>query len=358
MPTLDEFLEQIRAEQEHVQREKKEIVLLVDQSKAEVDRWAQRHASATNQLRQVQQHIDTVPRGDIKQAYDTALDAQQKLFTMRGQVERLQSEQTHLERYGKTLQDVLTMMGDMSPDDLPSGPGGNGKPSGSEAEPLVMRIIDAQETERQRMSKAMHDGPAQSLTNFVLQAEIVQRLYDTNPEAARAELLNLKAAATQTFQRVREFITELRPMMLDDLGLVPTVRRYVKNFEEKSGIQTSMTITGEERRFESHREVLAFRAIQELLGNVREHAQCSQVRVTLDVDDSRVRALVEDNGRGFDVASSFASPENKHIGLRTLKEKAELLGGQLLIESLAGQGTTASFELPITSVAVTLPPMR
>lgn len=357
MPTLDEFLEQIRAEQEHVQREKKEIVLLIEQSKAEVDRWAQRHATATNQLRQIQQHLDTVPRGDIKQAYDTALDAQQKLFTMRGQVERLQSEQNSLDRYGKTLQDVLTLLGEASPDELPSGPGGNGKPSGGD-EPLVMRIIDAQETERQRMSKAMHDGPAQSLTNFVLQAEIVQRLYDTNPEAARAELLNLKAAATSTFQRVREFITELRPMMLDDLGLVPTVRRYVKNFEEKSGIQTSMTITGEERRFESHREVLAFRAIQELLSNVREHAQCTQVRITLDVDDSRVRAVVEDNGRGFDVAANLTSQENKHIGLRTLKEKTELLGGQLLIESQAGQGTTTNFELPVTSVAVTLPPMR
>jgi two-component system, NarL family, sensor histidine kinase DegS len=338
----------VRDEHEHVLREKTEIALLMDQSKAEVDRYAQRQASVTNQLRQIQQHIDTVPRNDIKSTYDSALDAQQKLFTMRGQLEKLQAEQVNLERYAKILHDVLTALGDVSPEDLPSGQGGNGK---SESEPLVMRIIDAQEAERQRMSKAMHDGPAQSLTNFVLQAEIVQRLYDTNPEQARAELLNLKAAATSTFQRVREFITELRPMMLDDLGLVPTVRRYVKNFEEKSSIQTAMTITGEERRFESHREVLAFRAIQELLTNVRIHSQCSQVRVTLDIDDHRLRALVEDNGRGFDVASTLAAQEDKHIGLRTLKEKAELLGGQLVIESSAGQGTTASFELPVTIVA-------
>jgi two-component system, NarL family, sensor histidine kinase DegS len=348
MPTLEEFVQQVREEHEHVLREKTEIALLMDQSKAEVDRWAQRQASVTNQLRQIQQHLDTVPRADIKQTYDSAMDAQQKLFTMRGQLEKLQTEQANLERYAKILNDVLTALGDVSPEDLPNA-GGNGK--GGESEPLVMRLIDAQEAERQRMSKAMHDGPAQSLTNFVLQAEIVQRLYDSNPEAARVELLNLKAAATSTFQRVREFITELRPMMLDDLGLVPTVRRYIKNFEEKTSIQTAMTITGEERRFESHREVLAFRAIQEMLTNVRLHSQCSQVRVILDIDDSRLKAVVEDNGRGFDVLSTLAAQEDKHIGLRTLKEKAELLGGLFVIESTAGQGTIANFELPITAMA-------
>ena len=346
-PSLQEFLEQVRSEFEHVQREKREIGLLIEQSKAEVDRWAQRQSNVTNQMRQLQQHFDTVPRNDIKQTYDAALDAQQKLFTMRGQLEKLQSEQDNLERYGKTLQDVLTALGDVAPDDVPGGPG---KLGGTESE-IVMRIIDAQESERQRMSKSMHDGPAQSLTNFVLQAEIVQRLFDSNPEQARIELHNLKAAATTTFQRVREFITELRPMMLDDLGLAPTIRRYVKGFEEKSGVQTTLTITGEERRFESHREVVAFRAIQELLTNIREHAQCSQARVTLNLEEGQVRTMVEDNGRGFDVAAVMASQENKHLGLRTLKEKVELLGGRLHIESKAGEGTQALVELPIGGIA-------
>ncbi len=348
--SLQEFIEQFRGDFEHVQREKREIGLLIEQSKAEVDRWVQRQANVTNQMRQLQQHFDTVPRNDIKQTYDAALDAQQKLFTMRGQLEKLQSEQDNLDRFGKTLQDVLTALGAVVTDDVPGGPGGTGKLGGADSD-IVMRIIDAQESERQRMSKAMHDGPAQSLTNFVLQAEIVQRLFDSNPEQARIELQNLKAAATTTFQRVREFITELRPMMLDDLGLVPTIRRYVKGFEEKSGVQTNLTITGEERRFESHREVVAFRAIQELLTNIREHAQCSQVRVTLNLDEGQVRIMVEDNGRGFDVTAALMSQENKHLGLLTLKEKVELLGGRLHIESKAGEGTQALVELPIGGIA-------
>jgi two-component system sensor histidine kinase DegS len=347
---LPEFLDKIRAEYDHVQREQKEISLLLDQSKAEVDRWAQRQANITNQLRQVQQHIETVPRNDIKQTYDAALEAAQKLFSGRGTVEKQQSELNGLDRYSKTLYTVLEALGGLSPADLPEGEAGESAADGADSEPLIVRIIDAQEAERQRMSKAMHDGPAQSLTNFILQADIVQRLFERDPEQAKAELQNLKATATSTFQRVREFITELRPMMLDDLGLVPTVRRYVKAFEEKTSLQAVLTITGEERRFESHREVMAFRAIQELLTNIREHAQCSQVKVILDLDETRVRAQVEDNGVGFDVAAVMQQQDAGHIGLRTLKEKTELLGGQLSIESGPGRGTRASVELPVVVV--------
>lgn len=347
---LPELLDQLRAEYEHIQKEKKEITLLVDQSKAEVDRWAQRQANVTNQLHQIQQHIDTVPRGDIKQTYDAALDAQQKLFSMRGQFEKLQGEQQSLDRYGKTLQNVLETMGEASPDDMPEDQAGGQAGLGSDSEPLIVRIIDAQEAERQRMSKAMHDGPAQSLTNFILQADIVQRLFERDPAQAKAELQNLKTTATTTFQRVREFITELRPMMLDDLGLVPTVRRYVKSFEEKANVQAMLTITGEERRFEAHREVMAFRAIQELLTNIREHAQASQVKISLNLDENRVRTTVEDNGIGFDAASILNETEHKHIGLRTLKEKTELLGGQFLLESSIGQGTRATVDLPVGMV--------
>jgi len=345
--TLLEFLDQVRQELEQTQREMKEIGLLIEQSRGEVDKLAQRNTNITNQLRQVQQHFETVPRNDIRQVYDGALDAQQRLFTMRGQLEKLQSDQNSLDRYAKTLEGVLEALGEASPTIAKPGAAAKG---GNEAEPIIVRIIDAQESERQRMSKAMHDGPAQSPTNFVLQAEIVQRLFENNPEQARIELQNLKTTATATFQRVRDFITELRPMMLDDLGLAPIVRRYVKSFEEKSGIQTTLTIAGEERRFEPHREVMAFRAIQELLANIRDHAQCSQVRITLDVDESRVRAVVEDNGKGFDVGAALAQQESKHIGLRTLRERAELLGGLLLVDSTPGQGTRVEIDLPVGGV--------
>jgi two-component system sensor histidine kinase DegS len=351
--TLQELLDFAQQEAERTQGELREIGLLVEQSQGEVDKLTQRNATINNQLRQLQQNFETVPRGDIRSIYDAALAAQQKLITMRGQLEKLRSDQASLERYLKLLGVVLEGLGGVDPGAAiaSSGMGGAAASIGDGNE-LIIRIIDAQEAERQRMSKTMHDGPAQSLTNFILQAEIVQRLFDSNPEQARVELQNLKTTATATFQRVREFITELRPMMLDDLGLVPTVRRYVKAFEEKTGIQTALTITGDERRFETHREVLAFRGIQELLTNVRLHAQCTQARVVLDVDETRVRAIVEDNGQGFDPATAVTS-DQKHVGLNTLREKAELMGGQLQLDSTVGQGTRATLEIPVTSMALT-----
>ena len=132
----------------------------------------------------------------------------------------------------------------------------------------VEMIIQAQEAERGRLARKMHDGPAQALSNFILQTEIAMRLFDIDQSKAKEELAGVKTAASSTFQKVRDFIFDLRPMMLDDLGLVPTITRYVDTFKEQSGIEVRLISTGMEQRFESYLEVMVFRAIQELLGNI------------------------------------------------------------------------------------------
>jgi two-component system sensor histidine kinase DegS len=343
---LAEYAEELQDEYERTQRELREVSLLVEQSRAEVEKLAQRNATIASHLRQLHLNLESVPRTDLKTAYEAAADAQQRLFTMRGQLEKLQSEQSSLQRLGDTVRKTL----DVVEQQRGAGRSSNGT-DGDGAQPPIVRIINAQESERRRLSRAMHDGPAQSLTNFVLQAEIVQRLFETDPDRCRAELANLKTAATATFAKVREFIAELRPMMLDDLGLMPTVRRYVNTYNEKSGISAQVAFTGEDRRLEPHREVTAFRAVQELLGNVREHSQATQVRVSLDVDESRVRIVVEDNGRGFDWRPALG-PGSKTVGLPSLRERVESLGGTLQIESEPGQGTIVSLEIPAGMVSV------
>jgi two-component system sensor histidine kinase DegS len=147
----------------------------------------------------------------------------------------------------------------------------------------IEMIVNAQEAERQRLSRQMHDGPAQALSNFILQTEIAMRLLDADPARAKEELGNLKIAAMNTFQKVRNFIFELRPMMLDDLGLVPTIRKYVDAFKEQTGLDVSLNVTGTERRLEPYIEVMLFRAIQELLGNAARHSQATMIKVQLDM---------------------------------------------------------------------------
>jgi two-component system sensor histidine kinase DegS len=343
---LAEFADELAAEYEETERELREISLLIDQSRGEVEKLAQRNATISGHLRQLQANLDAVPRSDLKTAYDAAADAQQRLFTMRGQLEKLQSDRASLERLMASMRRTRAML-----ELVPGGRQGGGEDGIDGSQPPMVRVINAQEAERRRLSRAMHDGPAQSLTNFVLQAEIVQRLFESDPERCKAELNNLKAAATATFSKVREFIAELRPMMLDDLGLMPTVRRYMSSFNEKSGITGKILITGEERRLESYREVTAFRAVQELLTNVRQHSQATEVNVSVDVDESRVRIVVEDNGRGFDSRPVFG-PAAKTVGLPSLKERVEALGGELMLESQPGHGTHVSLELPAGAVSV------
>ena len=342
--SFPQLAEELKSEQEQAQRELKEIDLLIQQTSAEVDRLAQRNAQATNRVKQLEIHLDTVPRDDLQKAYTEAQDAQKRLFMMRGQLEKLQSDQQTLSRLTNVLRRSIDALSG-----LPAGMAASGgQADGGQSEtgqPAIVRIIETQEQERQRLVKQLHDGPAQSLTNLILQAEICERLFDHDAKRARSELGNLKTAVTGTFQKVRDFMFDLRPMMLDDLGLVPTLKRYVDGFGEKSGVPISLTVMGNERRFAGYKEMALFRIVQDLLSNVRQHAHASRVQVLLDITEDAVRVTVEDNGSGFDVNETLSA--KKGIGLSTLHERIEMMGGQVHIDSMPGRGTKVSLVLPL-----------
>ena len=283
------------SELEQAQRELKEIIMLIEQSQLETSRLQQRNASISAHLQQIQTQIESVSKADIRTAYDAALDAQQRLFVMRGQIDKLQSDHTHIEHYLGILERVNKALetGEIDTN-------GSKKDQTTLAKTVEM-IIQAQETERGRLARQMHDGPAQALSNFILQTEIAMRLFDVDPAKAKEELVGVKSTASSTFQKVRDFIFNLRPMMLDDLGLVPTLTRYVETFKEQTGIEVRLVFTGMEQRFEPYLEVMVFRAVQELLGNIARHSQATQVIIQIDSSATGVRISIEDNGKGFNV---------------------------------------------------------
>ncbi len=338
--TFQEFLEQAQGDYEQTQRDLKEIDILIKQSAAEVERLVQRNAQAQNYVRQFQSNFETIPREDIKEAYENLNNVQQRLYTMRGQLEKLQSDQRNLEKLAG-LQRRLFALTNTGP--LPS----TQKRRSESDQSTVIRVIQTEEAARQSLVRKMHDGPASSLSNFILQAEICQRFFDIDPDRARTELNALKSAAASTFGDVKDFIFDLRPMMLDDLGVIPTLRRYVESFQEKSGLPVPITVTGVERRLESHIEVTIFRGVQELLNNAFVHAQATHLQVSVDLATDRVTAVVEDNGRGFNVEE--AGSTNQTIGLDTLRERIEMLGGELNVQSSMGKGTRAEFVIPVES---------
>jgi len=328
----DQILEQLaRARQEY-----QEIVMLYEQSELEVNKLTQRNATASGNLQRVQSQFERIPREEIRSAYDATLDAQKRLFVVRGQVEKLRSEKTHLQRQIELMEIVDRVLSE-EPVTI------NNSPTASSTVELLERLIQAQEAERLRLSRQMHDGPAQTLSNLILETEIAMRLFDVNKEEAYQELGSLKDSASNTFQQVRDFIFELRPMMLDDLGLIPTVKKYTSAIQDLSGNSIRFGMTGTERRMESYMEVMIFRAIQELLRNAINHSQANQIEVQVDVEDSAVMVIVEDDGNGFEIQDL---DEGLGMGLKVIKERVEMTSGEFNIESQIGEGTKVSFKVP------------
>ncbi|OQY26151.1 MAG: hypothetical protein B6I34_00310 [Anaerolineaceae bacterium 4572_32.1] len=340
---LLQLVNDARDEYEQTRKSLKELDVSIKQISGEVDRLAQRNVQIANRLRQVEVNIDTVPRSDIQEVYSVSQDAQKRLFMMRGQLEKLQSDKKNLQKHADLLRRLIETTGELGVDSV--GDSQEVDSGGSQA--TIVRIIEAQENERMHLARQMHDGPAQSLTNLILQAEICERLFSTNPEQAKAELANLKEAVNATFHKTYNFIFDLRPMMLDDLGLVPTLKRYVSGFQEKNDIPTELTVMGKERRLASHTEVTIFRVTQELINNAYHHAHPSRIQVVLDMDSPMITASVEDDGAGFDVDEVMvAASQKRGIGIAALKERVEMLDGSLTFDSTVGRGTKVTLKLP------------
>lgn len=350
--TKETLISQLRAEHEQIAKRLREIQSMIDQSQAEFRRLQQRSVEVTTQLRRIEENFDTVPRNDIKVVYTSALDTRTRLLTSQAQLEKLQQDRTQLEHFGRLLNDLLNSLEGVSLPNLPSSNVQQSTGGGTQlSNETIIRLVQSQESERQRLARQMHDGPAQSLTNFILQAEICRRLFDRDPQRAVEELENLKTAASTTFQRVRDFIFELRPMMLDDLGLVPTMRRYVDVFTDKSGIETRINVVGEERRrLEPHTEVMFFRSLQELLGYARDNARATKIDIILDITSNPAKASVTFNGRTItEIEEEVEQNKHKMFGLAGLTERIELVGGQIEFHSIEGEPNRVEIALPTVS---------
>lgn len=341
----ESYQHEIEKELDRAKRSLKELSMTLDQSQGEVSRLTQRNAALSAHIQQVQSQINTTSPGDVKNAYSAAMETQQRLLLLRGQVDKLQSDQASLKRLIETLEQTQHFL---SEDHEPPRRGRN-----SRRMAMLEMLINAQESERLRLSRQMHDGPAQALSNFIVQAEIASRLFEMDPERAKEELTNLKNSAMATFQRVRLFISELRPMMLDDLGLVPTLQRHVETFKEQQpNFEVVLTTKGGEKRLAPYVEVMIFRSVQELLNNVArfnlDNPAKVQVNVQLNIEDALVRLGVSDSGKGYDPGQM---PEGTDISVKLIKERVEMLGGYLEVDSSIGKGSRITFQIPLDTTA-------
>lgn len=214
---------------------------------------------------------------------------------------------------------------------------------------LLHQVVSAQETERQRIARELHDGTGQTLTALGLGLAAVSGRMSAVDGKTSDQLNELKDLSTSAMIELRDVISDLRPSLLDDLGLVPALRGQVQAFTERSGIHANLAISGPIRRLSPDLETILYRIVQEALTNVNKHASATTARVHLAFEEESLQLTIIDDGRGFDIDNILRSTpgELKAWGLLGMQERVALAGGTFDISSTPGEGTTIEISIPL-----------
>ncbi len=211
------------------------------------------------------------------------------------------------------------------------------------------QIIQAQEQERQRIARELHDETSQVLTSLLISLTLLEKSVETRE--ARERIADTRALAHSTLRAIRNLSIDLRPSALDDLGLLPALRWYVKEYQKKCSIDVEFHATGFKERLPAEMETALYRIVQECLTNTAKHAKANRVTITLKEEIDRVYARITDDGDGFDYHALLVTPgQERGLGLAGMNERAVLLDGTLNIHSTPGQGTVIEVTIPLPSV--------
>lgn len=211
---------------------------------------------------------------------------------------------------------------------------------------LLVKVMTAQEEERKRIARELHDETSQSLTSLIIGLKVLERCNASEVGDLAAEL---RAQASKTLDAVHDLALELRPSALDDLGLVAALERHAREYARRHGCEVDFQATGIEGvRLPPQTELAVYRIVQEALTNTAKYAEASAVSITLERRGSMIVAIAEDNGKGFDVKELLESRSTEgKLGLFGMQERAALIGGRLTVESEPGAGTTVYVEAPL-----------
>ena len=219
------------------------------------------------------------------------------------------------------------------------------------------QIIQAQEQERQRIARELHDETSQVLTSLLISLTLLEESVET--QEARERIADTRALAHSTLRAIRNLSIDLRPSALDDLGLLPALRWYVKEYQKKCSIAVEFHATGFKERLPAEMETALYRIVQECLTNTAKHANANRVTITLKEETNRVYARITDDGEGFDYEALLRTPgQERGLGLAGMNERAVLLDGILNIHSTSGRGTIIEVSIPLPSVRTLQPQKR
>ncbi|GAK07210.1 LOW QUALITY PROTEIN: sensor protein DegS [Geomicrobium sp. JCM 19038] len=322
-----------------------EIIRLTDQKEI--------HAKlARNRLAEVSREFGKYSNEEVRKAYEHANEHQIQLAVLNQEEKQVRERRDQVERRLLELEDTIEraelLVGQVSVvhnflvGDLREV--GEIVEDAKEKQAFGLKIIQAQEAERKRVARDIHDGPAQLLANVLLRAELVERLYyDQGIESALQEVKDVRQAIKMSLADVRRIIYDLRPMALDDLGSFPHCESIAQMSVEDMNVNLRFLVLGDERRMEPNLEVALFRLVQEAVQNALKHANASQIIVKVQLLQERVLLIISDDGLGFDQSEK----KEGSFGIMGMKERVNMLKGQFTIESAKGKGTKLMFSVPV-----------
>ncbi|MGG0888343.1 sensor histidine kinase [Cytobacillus horneckiae] len=345
--------EQCRKDYETLTEELKDVKHMVIKVIDEGDRLEGQTRFARKRLSEVSMHFKDYTEAQVRDAYEKAHQLQMDLSMNRQLEKQLRDRRDDIERRLVGVSDTIeraehlisqiTVVMNYLMSDIKQM--GEMLEDAKMKQEFGLKIIEAQEEERKRLSREIHDGPAQMMANVMMRSDLIERVYkERGTDEAMIEIRNLKKMVRSALYEVRRIIYDLRPMALDDLGLVPTLKKYLQTTEEyHKQTKISFMNIGKEIRLPSQYEVALFRLIQEAVQNAIKHAESNEIAVKLEINKMRVAVVIKDDGKGFDTNEKKA----QSFGIIGMRERVELLEGQLSIDSHIGKGTIVIIQIPL-----------
>jgi two-component system sensor histidine kinase DegS len=335
---------EVNARSSGLPRKGERLGALLDEAQAAV-------SSSANVLRDVRERFRAAHQADVARwqalkSENAAKNGKSRASTRRDEAvaaATVGNEQTSLARLDLALKSLENAWLFLDPNDKslvqdPSGP--------ASAADAQMRIVEAQEAERNRLAREVHDGPAQALSNGIFQVEVIERLLDRDERLARQELKSLRDTMTRELRAVRAYLSQLRPPLLSDLGLGGAVQEAADQIGSVIGVPVGVEVDAEIDGLPEAIEVVILRVIQEALQNVRKHASPRNVGVRAVRDGKTWLVEVRDDGVGFDPDRAPASGR-RSFGLQFMRERAELIGARFEVRSRPELGTVVRMVIPM-----------
>lgn len=337
---------------EELQQVKEEVKRVIHQT----DNLEMKTKLARQRLFDVSKNFSHYSEAEIRQAYEKAHSLQMELTMAQEKEKQLRQRRDELERRLTAVKEtieradhligqVTVVLNYLNGDFRELSDFINGA---NEKQEFGLRIIEAQEEERKRLSREIHDGPAQMLANVIMRSDLIERIYrERGVEEAIGEMRDLKKMVRSALYEVRRIIYDLRPMALDDLGLIPTLKKYLQTIEEYHKTTITFTYTGEVKRLSNRFEVAVFRLVQEAVQNALKHAEATTIQVEMELKKDHLLIVVKDDGKGFNPNEK----KDKAFGLMGMRERIEWLEGKLHIYSQLGRGTIVTMHIPLQKTA-------